>query len=89
MPALKYVPDIIVTLHRSKVPPEDVGCHEAHCLALAHPCYTLPCPYCLLGSGVAVDMTTVRSDPAHQRLLCTTCQREFDVDGQGPVGPQQ
>ena len=79
MPALKYLPDIMVTLHRSKVPAADVGRYEAHCLALPHPCNTLPCPYCLLGSGVAVDMTTVRSDPEHQRLLCTTCQRELYV----------
>ena len=84
MPALKYLPDVVVTLHRSNVPAADVGRYEAHCLALAHPCYTLPCPYCLLGSGVAVDMTTVRSDPEYQQLACTTCQRKIDVAGTAP-----
>ena len=45
MPALKYLPEIIVTLHGSKVPAADVGRYEAHCLALSQPCLTLPCPY--------------------------------------------
>ena len=78
MPALKYLPDVVVTLHRSKVPAADIGRYEAHCLALSQPCLTLPCPYCYL-DGAQKDMTTVRSDPGAQQLRCQACHHEFDV----------
>jgi hypothetical protein len=81
MPALKYLPDIVATLRRHNLPAADVERYQARCLALSQPCNTLPCPYCYLNGRLTQDLTTVRSDPGRQRLLCTTCQREFDVAG--------
>ena len=79
MPSLKYLPEIVATLRRGHVPEEAIDRYQARCLALSRPSYILPCPYCYIARGELLDLTTVRSNPAEQKLLCTTCLRELGV----------
>ena len=79
MPALDYLPDIVTLLCKDSVPAQAIERYQERCLSLTQPAYALPCPYCYIAGRVAPHMTTLQSAPEQRQLLCTVCEKEFEV----------
>jgi hypothetical protein len=83
MPALDYLPDIVTSLRKDGVPAQAIERYPERCFSLTQPAYALPCPYCHVTGRVAPHMTTVQSAPEQRQLLCTVCEKEFEVTTRG------
>jgi hypothetical protein len=84
MAALHDLPDIVALLRKDGVAAEVIQSYQERCFALTQPAYALPCPYCYIAGRVAPHMTVVQFAPGRRQLLCTVCEKEFEVTARVP-----